>query len=312
VNVLITGAAGFIGSKLVKHLMQFSSSLLSQHRYQVLALDIARMDHLGLPSENEIYCDITLDDHMTKLAEVMKERKVTACIHLAAIAAPRMAAADPMNAWNTNVRGTHNVLTLMRLASIRKVVFASSAHVYGISPRYMPTDENHPLALQDTYTTTKIMGEQLCQLYHSNYGLSPTILRLFNAYGPGQSADYFIGVKLGQAQRGEPISLMNADVTKDWVYIDDVIDAFERALHTEFVGPINIGTGVETSLRQIAARIAGAYDVPVIPDPHLDTGPTRMCCDDRRASSILTWKAMTTIEQGIANLIETSKKEEKR
>ncbi len=142
----------------------------------------------------------------------------------------------------------------------KKVVFASSAHVYGISPRYLSTDETHPLWLQNNYTLTKILGEHLCQLYYDNHGLSYTALRLYNAYGPGQANGYFIPDQLAKAQVGG-FELRGSNVTKDWIYIDDTADAFVKALTTSFVGPVNIDTGNETFLGTIASIIAKAYEV---------------------------------------------------
>ena len=119
--------------------------------------------------------------------------------------------------------------------------------MYGISPKYMPTDERHPLALQDTYTTTKIMGESLCQLFYSNHNLEYLVSRLFNAYGPGQSTDYFIPAMISKAKSGH-IELRGRHVTKDFVFVDDVVDAFAKALVSDYVGEMNIGSGLQTTL----------------------------------------------------------------
>jgi UDP-glucose 4-epimerase len=285
-RILVTGSAGFIGQKLCLALRGRGD--------EVVELDKVESTF------PVIRCDIRDDVTMASLPVIIGS--VDACVHLAAIAAPRQAEADPQLAWETNVRGTHNVLSLCRKLGVKKVVFTSSAHVYGISPKYMPTDENHPLALLDTYTTTKILGEKICELYHSNYGISYTACRLFNAYGPGQSKDYFLGVKLAQARAGGPVTIMNGGVTKDWVWVHDVVDALALAVSNPYVGPLNIGTGVETSLRQIADMVAEGYGTTVEPDPGVDPGPTRMCADASRAERVLGWRSKISLDQGLRQM----------
>lgn len=296
-TTLITGSSGFIGRHLV--------SRLQNRGEDVVGLDIVFDPEVDQPNTS-VYCDITNDLTMKLVEQQLLgyRSKVDSCIHLAAVASPRIAAGDQRAAWDVNVRGTHNVLKLCNNVGIRKIVFASSAHVYGISPKYLPTNESHPLALLDTYTTTKIAGEMLCQLFHSNYNLSTTVLRLFNAYGPGQSEDYFIGVKLKQARGGGPITLMNGNVTKDWIFIDDASRAFEAALHTEYVGAINVGTGVETSLEYIANRIGRFFNLPVKIEEGRDNSPTRMLCDFSLAKGVLSWTPNTPLNDGLDILMK--------
>jgi len=294
-TILVTGAAGFIGSHLIPSLID--------HGYDVVALDIAPMDHLPC---SHLQCDIR--DAKAMAAAPLKLANIDACVHLAAIAAPNKCKEDPALAWTTNVQGTHNVLSLCSQLGIRRMVFFSSAHVYGISPRYMPTDEGHPLALQELYTTTKIVGEQLCELFYTNHGVSYTTFRLFNAYGKGQSQDYFLGMKLAQAKAGGPVTMRTkvADVTKDWIHVSDVVDATLSALQTEYVGPLNIGTGLETPLKLIAEAIAKGFNMPLVPENSDDPGPTRMCCDNRRARATLKWEPKIPFSDGLAELISST------
>lgn len=293
-KILVTGATGFIGKHLCRYLRETGEN-------KVIGLDKKRGDEIS----DFYFADITEDDAMQSIENDMQSKYggIDACVHLAAIAAPRIAAKDPKTAWDINVRGTQNVLGLCKRVGIRKFVFASSAHVYGISPRYIPTNESHPLSLLDTYTTTKIAGEKLCELFHQNYDLSTTILRLFNVYGPGQSDDYFMGVKLKQAKAGGPLTLMNGDVTKDWIFIDDVVKALCLAIHTEYVGPLNIGTGIETSLAVIARQIGHFHDLQVIPEAGNDNSPTRMACDNHLARTVLNWKPEIDIGFGLRQTI---------
>lgn len=303
--ILVTGSAGFIGGHLVRRLHGNGRDYALQ---DVLGLDI-RVDagHSG-HSGSFFQTDIRSDFEMNQLIEMLPAGEVHACVHLAAVASPPIAIKDPATAWATNVQGTHNVLQLCHRIGCKRVIFMSSAHVYGISPRYMPTDEQHPLALLDTYTTTKIMGEQLCEQFYRHHGLSYCTLRLWNAYGPGQSKDYFIGAKLRQAAEGK-LTIRNAGVTKDWISVTDVVRAIELALASDYVGPLNVGTGKETSLQVIADRIADAYGVPIVPEDVPAEGPTRMCADWKRIANVLHWQPRIAFEDGLAELIADAKRE---
>lgn len=295
--ILVTGAAGFIGRHLVAAL---NSSPLYVPSY---AIDIAPL--ASVPCKGSV-TDITDDAAMAALVPELQGR-VTACVHLAAVASPPIAAKDPATAWATNVHGTHNVLQLCHRIGCKRVVFFSSAHVYGISPRYFPTDENHPLALLDTYTTTKIMGEQLCDQFYRYHGLSYAVLRLWNAYGPGQNKDYFIGAKLRQAGEGK-LTLRNGSVTKDWVSVHDVVRATIAALSSGYVGPLNVGTGIETSLETIVTRLSEHFGIPVELENVANDGPTRMRCDWSRIQRTLGWEPTVSFADGLAELIGEERK----
>jgi len=284
-RVLVTGSSGFLGRHII--------AALHRAEHRVVGLDLQRTEGVSFADN-----DIT-----RPLSAVGKLEHLDAVVHLAAVAAPRECEADPGQAFNVNVNGTHQVLKLSLAAGVKKFVFVSSAHVYGISPRYLPTDERHPLWHQDTYTVTKILGEQLCQLYYDNHGLSYTTLRLFNAYGPGQSGGYFIPDMIAKAKNGR-IDLAEANTTKDFVYVKDVARAFVAALDTPFVGPINIGTGRECDLHHVAYCIAQEIFGPIpltfeifasVPG----TEPTRMCSDSGRAKRVLDWESTVTLEEGL-------------
>ena len=276
-KVLVTGAAGFLG----KHL----SKALEEAGHTVLGWD--------LPDQ-----DITQPFGTPPLLD--------AVIHLAAVASPAVCDSDPATAFTVNVQGTLNMLELALASKARRVIFASSAHVYRISPRYLPTDEQHPLWPQGTYTTTKILSEQLCELFFDNHGLSYAAIRLFNGYGPGQQPGYFISDMISKAKTGR-IELRGSQVTKDWVFIDDIVRAYLLALQSDFVGPVNVGTGVEMNLGVIAARVASAFGAELVISEQPQGGPTRMCADWGRAKRVLGWRPEITLEEGLERTIQAWK-----
>ncbi|MEK7113064.1 MAG: NAD(P)-dependent oxidoreductase, partial [Patescibacteria group bacterium] len=226
-----------------------------------------------------------------------------AVIHLAAIANPRECDANPSKAFDVNVNGTHQVLKMALASGAKKVVFSSSAHVYDIPPRYLPTDEVHPLRLNNTYTTSKILGEQLCELFWTNHGLSYTVLRLYNAYGPGQAKGYFVPDML--AKRGNIDLGVGAHTTKDWVWIEDVAQAFLLAVESPFVGPINIGTGIEAPLHVLAGQIA--MDRGFVCTTAANDNATRMQADITRAKKVLGWTPTVAVAGGLERILRAER-----
>ena len=284
-RVVVTGSAGFIGRHLVRR-------LLAQ---DILVHEIDKAESYGAQ------VDITDTDALLKGVDLVAG--ADCLVHLAAIAAPRYAEAHPAETWATNVAGTHNVLRLAQKAGIPKVVFTSSAHVYGISPRVLPSREDDPLSLLDMYTTSKVMGEKLCELFYANHGISYTTLRLFNGYGPGQSPDYFMGAKIRQAIEGN-VTLRGGAVTKDWVHVDDIVEAIVRAMKTAYVGPLNVGTGIETSLMSIAQRVAERFGRDITFEGPDGQGPTRMCADWSRIHRTLGWGPSVPFTDGLDRTID--------
>ena len=165
----------------------------------------------------------------------------------------------------------------------------------------MPTDEIHPLWLQNNYTVTKILGEQLCQLYHNSHGLSYTVLRLYNVYGPGQMAGYFIPDMIAKARDGG-INLPGGNTTKDFVFVEDVVQAFLLALQTPYVGHINIGTGVETELASVACQIAHSMGASFSTSPNANA--TRMLADIARAKRVLGWRPAISVAEGLGRIFQ--------
>ncbi len=155
-------------------------------------------------------------------------------------------------------------------------------------------------------TSTKILGESLCQLFYSNHHLAYVTTRLFNGYGPGQNTDYFIPAMIGKAKSGK-IELRGRHITKDFVFVEDVGDAFVKALMSDYVGEINIGSGNQTTLEYVASYIAKALGAELSFSKVDPSGPTHMQCDPTRALKILGWKAMTPIEKGLDRTIAASK-----
>lgn len=276
-RVVVLGAAGFLG------------------KYTVEALTLDRWEVVGLDVRNDPPVDI--------VNSLPKFHQGDYVIHLVAHAIPNFCLTHPDLAFDLNVRGTYNVLKRAAEDGAKKVVFLSSGHVYGISPKYLPTDETHPLGFaHDIYTATKLLGERLCHLFYENYQLPFITLRLFNGYGPGQAPGYFIPDMIEKAKKDKRIVLKGAQTTKDFVYAREVAEAITYALTSNYIGELNIGSGRETSLERVARIIAKELDAFVDLDPQQPPA-TRMCADTNRAQKILDWKSTIGIEEGLRRII---------
>jgi UDP-glucose 4-epimerase len=284
-RVLVTGAAGFLG----RHL----SSFLRDSGQEVIALD-KKEEWPAIPGVRPISADICDEEAIKGFVGGLD-----AVVHLAALAAPSYCDSHPQECFETNVRGTFNVLRLAHLTGAKRFIFASTAHVYGISPRYFPTDENHPLWMQDTYTTSKILGEQLCQLFYVNHNLSYLTMRQFNGFGPGQSPGFFVPDMIRKAMEEKKIVLGGGNITKDFIYVSDMVEAMVGALHSDYVGGLNVGRGVQTELREVATIIADYFDVPLELRPNEKGGPTRMQADTSRIEKVLGWHAKVPLGRGL-------------
>jgi len=252
-NVLVTGGAGFIGSWTVE--------LLVKKGYYVVVLDnfltgsVENIAHL-ISRVKIVRGDIR---NYVLLDEIVKHYSIDSIIHLAALVSIEEATEKPAEAIYINVNGTHNVLEVARKYDLERIVYASSAAVYG-DPKYLPIDEDHPLNPKNVYGATKLGGEALVNAYHENYGLSTISLRYFNVYGPRMEPGPYAGVILKFIERIKqgkpPIIYGDGTQTRDFIYVEDVARANLAALETKSTGPYNIGTGIETSINQLAKTIA--------------------------------------------------------
>ena len=281
-RVLVTGAAGFLGSHIAKALVARGD--------EVVGLDVVPHHVQGGSAVQASILDRDLADRDDLRGPF------DCVIHMAAIAAPGECSRDPDGAFRINVYGTYNMLRFAAKYGAR-FIFGSSAHVYGIPPKRMPTSEDEPLGLHDDYTISKILGEGLCERFHQVRGLAYVSLRLYNGYGPGQPKGYFIPDILAQAQKGD-ITLRGGATTKDFLYITDLVRAVVAATTTTFIGALNIGSGRETTLQYVADRVA--WHVGVHVEANLVGGvDTRMQCDRTRASRVLGWVPEVGLEAGL-------------
>ena len=308
-KALVTGGAGFIGSTLVDRLLAEGHSVdvvddLSSGRMSNLA--DARSEHDGRFRFHQI--DVRSND----VVELITRRQPEVVYHLAAQADVRVSVARPVFDADVNVLGSLQVIEGARAAGARKVVFASSGGtIYGDPPATaLPVDETHPQQPVSPYgVAKKVVGDYL-YAFRELHGLEYTALALANVYGPRQDPHGEAGVVAiftGRLLAGETCTVFgDGSQTRDFVYVDDVVDAFARAATRGDGDLLNIGTGVETSVNRLyslIAKAAGADRDPV--QAPARTGELhRSCLDPTLAGRQLGWKPWTTMAQGSTAVVD--------
>jgi nucleoside-diphosphate-sugar epimerase len=175
--------------------------------------------------------------------------------HLAAVTHVGRALEDPRQTFETNTGGTITVLeAVRRSSSVERLVFVSTAHVYG-TPRYVPIDEEHPLHAREPYAASKLAAETFVSAYSSAYGIPIAIARLFNTYGPRQNPDFVVPRIVKQALTQDTLTMGNLTPTRDFTFVDDVIEAL-LLLASAGDGIYNVASGVEISIEMLVTRVA--------------------------------------------------------
>lgn len=308
-KVLITGAAGFIGSHLVKEMLHFSEDT-------VYALD----DMSGGCLENIEEFSETFSDRFIfqktdicdyeRLYAFIAENAITHIYHLAAIVSVQESMADPLRTGRVNLQGTLNLLEAARQAGAKKVVFSSSAAIYG-DEKSMPKNENSPEKPVSPYGYEKMMAERYLKLYSSTYGVETVALRYFNVYGPGQRADSeysgVISIFDTMLRQGKtPTIYGDGTQYRDFVYVQDVVKANIAAMNTDNTSGevICIGTGRKTTVNDIFATIAKKYGHMQPPkyEPARKGDVYGSLCDNGKMRKLLGLQELVNFEQGVMKI----------
>jgi UDP-glucose 4-epimerase len=296
VKALVTGGAGFIGSHLVDALVA------GGHEVHVVDdLSTGRVANLEAALEQgaELHTeDVTDTAWMTDLAAIIRPEVV---FHLAAHLDVRRSVDDPAFDAAVNVTGTAAVLDAARRAGARRLVLASTAAVYGRACE-LPARETSPVAPLSPYGASKAAAESYLALFSRLHGLSTLALRMANVYGPRQDPDGEAGVvaifAAASAARSPAVVFGDGLQTRDYVHVDDAVDAFLAAGRSSIGGVLNVSTGRETSVREIAERLEVA--VEYAPARHGEL--VRSCLDPSAARRSLGWQARTTLADGLMRL----------
>lgn len=305
-RAMVTGAAGFIGSTLVDRLLADG--------HEVTGLDnlaTGKVANLEAAEANAKFAFVKDDIVEADLDAVVAEYSPEVIFHLAAQIDVRHSVADPQFDSSVNVVGTVRLAEAARKAGVRKIVHTSSGgSIYG-TPEQIPTSETVPTDPHSPYAAGKVAGEIYLNTFRHLYGLECSHIAPANVYGPRQDPHGEAGVVAIFAQAllsGRSTKVFgDGGNTRDYVFVDDVVEAFVRASGPDGGGQrFNVGTGVETSDRQLhslVAAAAGAPDDPELHPPRL--GDLRQSClDVGRAKRVLGWEPQVPLADGIRRTVD--------
>ena len=292
-SALIIGGNGFIGSSLVQRLLAEGCKL------RVLDLGAPRTD---LDWSQVSYVRQSLGDP-TSLAQAMEGMDVV--FHLASTTVPGTSNLDPQADVTDNLVGALNVLTAMRTAQVRRIVFLSSGGtVYG-NPALMPVPEDAPLEPISSYGVVKVAIEKYLGMYHQLGAIDPLVIRPSNPYGPRQStsgSQGAVAVFLGKALRGESVEIWgDGEVVRDYIHVEDLVDLVVLATRAGFSGTLNAGSGVGRSLNEVLAlirRVTGCV-LPATYRMGRTFDVKRIVLDMGAAYKCFGWSSRISLEAGI-------------
>ncbi|WP_424357750.1 NAD-dependent epimerase/dehydratase family protein [Methanocella sp. MCL-LM] len=293
-KVLVTGAKGFVGRYLVNGLLQEGAEVVG------LSTDGPLTHKTGL---RWVSGDITQTHSLEGLCN-----GIDIVYHLAAISNVDASIRDPIKTFHTNAMGTANLLEESRKSNVKKFVYVSSAHVYGV-PQYLPIDEKHPVVPREAYAASKIAAENIVQAYGNTYGMEYAILRPFNMFGPGQDPSFLIPGVIEQARCNKSINVGNMEPTRDFLFIEDAVRAFIIAGEVGN-GLINIGSGQERHISEVVQKIREMID----PDINITSVDTRKrnkvveiprLCADVSILRSMGWQVNVGFEEGLTRTINS-------
>jgi len=305
VRAIVTGGAGFIGSNLVDALVADGSRVtvlddLSTGRRENLSAALAAGARLHEASVAD----------PAAVREAFADARPEVVFHLAAQIDVRRSVADPAFDALVNVEGTLAVLDAARSAGARRVVYVSTGGaIYGEAPSF-PTPEDAPIAPLAPYGQSKYAAEGYCALYARLHGLSTVTLRLANVYGPRQDPlgeGGVVAIFCGRLLAGERATIYgDGSQTRDYVFVGDVVEAARLAAEDSGTEPLNVGSGIETTVLELAAamRDLGAGPLGAEHAPERPGEVRRSCLDPARAAARMGWRPRTSLRDGLLATLE--------
>ncbi|AFM19327.1 nucleoside-diphosphate-sugar epimerase [Mycolicibacterium chubuense NBB4] len=314
-RALVTGAAGFIGSTLVDRLLRDGHDVVGIDNLStglMTNLDSAfdYYSHGGCGRNRFTF--VRNDIQAPELADIVMGSNPDVIFHLAAQVNLRASVTDPLFDARSNVLGTVNLCEACREAGVRRVVYAASGGSRYGAPTHLPVSESVPLGPLSPYAVAKVAGELYLRAYAEMYGISPICLALANVYGPRQNPLGEAGVITVFASamltgRGTRI-FGDGTSSRDYVYVDDVVDAFVRAgaAHDGVTDTFNIGTGLQTTVGEVHRLVSDAVGSCASPAFNA-THPGELhaiALDSSKAEAVLGWKPTVGVADGVQKTIE--------
>lgn len=307
--MLVTGAAGFIGSHLTEELVRNNFSVRAFVHYNSMG---SRGWLDSSPSEIREQLEVFSGDIRDPNGVRTAMKGCDAVLHLAALIAIPYSYHSPDTYVETNIRGTLNVLQAARDWDISHVVHTSTSEVYGTA-QFVPITEEHMLQGQSPYSASKIGADQIALAFERSFGTPVTIMRPFNTYGPRQSGRAVIPTIIMQIAAGQrAVKLGSIHPTRDFNFVDDTVAGFIAALRAKAgIGEvINIGSGFEISIGDVAQIIAQLMDAKIeIESDTVRLRPERseverLCASNVKAKKLLGWSPRLGGVEGLRKGLE--------
>lgn len=310
-EILITGGAGFIGSRLAEMLAKKNEVVVLDNldSYHDARIKEGNIKIVESKSAKFIIGDITNYDFIER---TIKENNIEIIFHEAARPGVRYSIKDPFLPNKVNVIGTLNILKASLDSDVKKVINASSSSVYG-KVEYLPFDENHSTLPISPYGVSKLAAEHYCRVFHEVYGLKTISLRYFTVYGPRMRPDLAIPIFTKSILNNElPIIFGNGEQTRDFTYIDNIVDANLKLVKINRADGevLNIGSGRRVTINYmidilrnfLSSNIKSKYVDPIKGDAR-DT-----LANIDKAKKLIGYEPKTLLEEGLIKFIEWYKK----
>ena len=302
-RILVTGGSGFIGSTLV--------DLLINKGHSIIVIDDLSTGLSSNHNESATYINEDLCryiDHPEEIITVLQEHNIDTVYHLAASADVFLSINNPEKVYKINVLASIALVRACKKTGVKKLVFASTSAVFG-EPKYLPVDEDHDTNPISPYGLSKLGFEQYLNYFSIDTDMSITVFRLPNVYGPRQRPDLeggVIAIFYGLMKQSQPIHMFgDGQQTRDWVYVDDIANAFYKALknHEKF-NIFLLGSNTETSLNDLVACLVNVTGYKENPQyGAIRAGDIKnMVMTYSKANQSLNWTPGTTLSEGIAKL----------
>jgi dTDP-glucose 4,6-dehydratase len=305
--VLVTGGAGFISSNFIRHLLEHTP-------YEIVSLDA-----LTYAGNLENLADLLAHERLSfvqgDICDARLVRELVSGVDVIVNAAAESHVAKSIEDGaaefvTTNVEGTQILLDAIRETPVERFVLVSSSEVYGTAER-VPMDEEHPLNPRSPYAATKAGGDRLAYAYFVTYGLPVVIARPFNNYGPRQHPEKVIPRFITQALADEPLTIHgDGHASRDWLYVEDDAEAIESIIEAPLdrvAGKVlNVATGVDIPVAEIADRVLDLLGKPASLKLHLDERPgqvDRHLGSTERISELTGWRARTSFDEGLERTV---------
>ena len=306
-RVLVTGGAGFISSNVIRHLLEATD-------YDVVSLDAltyaGNLENLADVMSHERLSFVHGDIRNAGLVgEIVAE--VDVIVNAAAESHVEKSILEGASEFvTTNVEGTQILLDAVRQAPVDRFVLISSSEVYGTAESD-PMDEEHPLNPRSPYAATKAGADRLAYSYFVTYDLPIVILRPFNNYGPRQHWEKVVPRFITSALSDEPLTVHgDGHASRDWLYVEDdaeaIVAAIEADLDTVAGEVINVATGLDVSVSEIADLVLDMLDKPRSLKANVEERPgqvDRHIGSTEKAATLLGWRARTSFEEGLQRTV---------